>query len=86
MIESAIEMIAKTIAKVDFQYYDGNQKVINEVYYTLNVVPNCNDTGTTFWMRVVRKLFRENECLIVILGKKLYLAKSFKARRRSYFG
>lgn len=79
MIESAIEMIAKTIAKVDFQYYDGNQKVINEVYYTLNVVPNCNDTGTTFWMRVVRKLFRENECLIVILGKKLYLAKSFKA-------
>lgn len=81
-IENAIDMIAKTVAKSEFKTHkviDG--KVTEErrtAYYRLNIRPNPNETGFVFWRKAIKKMFYENEALIVIMHDgSMYLADSF---------
>ena len=81
-IDDAIDMIAKTIAKSEFRVIKSmNGKLDYEkkvAYYRLNIRPNANETGFVFWRKVIRKLFMEDEALIVILNdSSMYLADSF---------
>ena len=76
-------MISKTISRLEFKVFkfDSKSKKINsvtdDIYYRLNIRPNDNADGTTFWKDVVRKLIKENEALVIILNSKLYLAEKF---------
>lgn len=76
-IEKAIGMIAKAVAKSEFvvQRKDGREK--DHIYYLLNVRPNANETATDFWMRAIRKMLTETECLICNIGGNLYIADTF---------
>lgn len=76
-IEKAVGMIAKAIAKSEFvvQRKDGREK--DHIYYLLNVRPNANETATDFWMRAIRKMLTETECLICNIGGNLYIADTF---------
>lgn len=81
-IEDAIDMIAKTIAKSEFRVVKSiNGKLDYEkktAYYRLNIRPNGNETGFVFWRKVIRKLFTEDEALIIIFKDgSMYLADSF---------
>lgn len=84
-IEHAIDLIAKTISKCEFEYYQYNseskkleRKKNNDTYYRLNIKPNDNEIATTFIYNVVAKLLKEEEALIISINKKIYLAESFK--------
>lgn len=82
-IENAKNMIASTIAKSEFKVYKKNKygkikEIKDDNYYRLNIMPNPNETATTFWMRVVDKLFSENEVLIVFINDCMYMADSFQ--------
>lgn len=84
-IEHAIDLIARTISKCEFEYYQYNstKKCLertrnNDTYYKLNVKPNDNEIATTFIYNVVSKLLKDEEALIISINKKLYLADSFK--------
>lgn len=76
-IEKAVGMIARAIAKSEFivQRKDGREK--DHIYYMLNVRPNANETATDFWMRAIRKMLTETECLICNVGGNLYIADTF---------
>lgn len=76
-IEKAVGMIAKAVAKSEFvvQRKDGREK--DHIYYLLNVRPNANETATDFWMRAIRKMLTETECLICNIGGNLYIADTF---------
>lgn len=81
-IDDAIDMIAKTVAKSEFRVVKSvNGKLDYEkktAYYRLNIRPNGNETGFVFWRKVIRKLFTEDEALIVIMNDgSMYLADSF---------
>jgi len=82
-VEKCIDLISKTIARLEFKVYkyDATDKkvksTINDIYYRLNIRPNDNADGTTFWKDVIRKLIKDNEALVVIINTKLYLAESF---------
>ncbi len=81
-IEHAIDLIAKTISKSEIQVYqkDNEDKIVpqkNNIYYTLNVAPNNNEFGTSFFYKVLSKYLHEEEALIVYFKGKLYLADSF---------
>lgn len=83
-IEHAIDLIARTISKCEFEYYQYNstskkleRTKKNDTYYKLNVKPNDNEISTTFTYNTVSKLLKEEEALIVSIDKKLYLADSF---------
>lgn len=83
-IEHAIDLIARTVSKCEFEYYKYNSKSKklektkkNDTYYKLNIKPNDNELSTIFTYNIVSKLLKEEEALIVSINKKLYLADSF---------
>lgn len=83
MIEHAIDLISKTIAKSEVEVFrNKNGKVnksIDDVYYTLNVRPNPNQDGTAFMYSLVSKLLRDNEALVVRMSNSdLFLADRWK--------
>lgn len=77
-IEKAIGMIAHAIAKSEFIVQGKNERLRNELYWSLNVKPNLNETATEFWIEVIQRLIKNSECLICIIGKKFYIADSFQ--------
>lgn len=82
-IEHAIDLIARTISKSEIQIYryDSKKKKVepktDEYYYKLNIKPNHNEYGTSFFYRVVSKLLHDEEALIIEIDHNLYLAESF---------
>lgn len=78
-IEKAENMIAKAIAKSEFVVQRGNERVKDDIYWMLNIRPNANETATDFWMRAMKKLLREDECVICILKNGIFIADSYSA-------
>lgn len=76
-IEKAENMIAKAIAKSEFVVQRGSGKVRDDIYWMLNIRPNSNETATDFWMRAVKRLLRDGECVICILKNGLFIADSY---------
>lgn len=81
LIEHAVDLIAKTIAKSEIQVFRDKQgkveKVTDDIYYLLNIRPNYNQDGTPFMYQIVRTLLMENEALVVRVNRKLYVADSW---------
>lgn len=78
-IEKAENMIAKAIAKSEFVVQRGNERVQDDIYWMLNIRPNGNETATDFWMRAIKQLLREEECVICLLKNGLFIADSYIA-------
>lgn len=83
-INHAIDIISKTISKSEIMVYRSNpnsnkiEETIDEEYYKLNVQPNDNEIGTTFFYKVIKRyLGPDQEALIICFQNKLYLADSF---------
>lgn len=81
-IEKAEGMIAHAIAKSEFVVKRKNGRVKDEIYWMLNIKPNANETATEFWEKVVRKILREQECVICNIGKELYIAEMWNTDRK----
>lgn len=77
-VEKAVGMVAHAIAKSEFIVQGKNERLRNELYWSLNVKPNPNETATEFWIEVIQRLLKNSECLICIIGKKFYIADSFQ--------
>lgn len=75
--ERAITMIANAIAKSEIVCFDGKERLKNDNYFTLNIRPNDNETGTDFWYRVTRDLLTKGECLVIPINGKLYRADTW---------
>ena len=76
-VEKAETMIAKAIAKSDILIQTQSEHK-RKYEYRLNVQPNDNENGTYFWTKVVKKLLREGEVVIVRIGDKYYRVQSFQ--------
>lgn len=82
-IEHAIDIIAKTISKSEILVYRHDSKTkkiketVDETYYRLNIQPNDNEVGTSFFYKVIKKYLDEEEALILNFNNRLYLADSF---------
>lgn len=76
-IEKAENMIAKAIAKSEFIVQRDNKRVEDDIYWMLNIRPNRNETATDFWMRAIKKLLRESECVICVLKNGFFIADSY---------
>ena len=76
-IEKAENMIAKAIAKSEFIVQRGSEQVKDDIYWMLNIRPNSNETATDFWLKAVKQLLREGECVICIMKSGLFVAESY---------
>ena len=86
----AIDLIARTIAKCEIQTFELKEEKIQEnkgdLYWTLNVQPNYNETGTKFIYKLVTKLLTEKTALVLInktsTTNLLYVADSYIASNK----
>ena len=86
----AIDLIARTIAKCEIQTFELKEQKIQEnkgdLYWTLNVQPNYNETGTKFIYKLVTKLLMEKTALVLInktpTTNLLYVADSYNASNK----
>lgn len=90
----AIDLIAKTIAKCEIQTFELKDNKIQEnkgdLYWTLNLQPNYNETGTNFLYKLVTKLLTDKTALIIINKKAkanlLYVADTYDASKDILYG
>lgn len=80
-VQSCVNLIGNAVARGEFLTYENGQQVTKDMYYLLNVEPNQNKSASKFWRDVVHKLVYENECLVVQVDKKFYVADSFSPKK-----
>lgn len=83
-LEASIELIARTVARAEFQTFLKGSQTKGELYYTFNVEPNINKSATVFWQEVIRTLLVKGEALVIVINHKLYLATSFERKERAF--
>ena len=76
-IDACVNLIASTIAGCEFRTYQDGVEVKRGMHHMFNVRPNQRQSGFIFWKRVVSRLLKENEVLIISHDGKLYIADTF---------
>lgn len=79
-VQSAINLIANTVARGEFITYWQGKEIKGDNYYLFNVRPNQNKSASKFWRDVVSKLVYENECLVIPYNNQLYVADSYTVK------
>lgn len=79
-INIAINLIAGSISKCEFQTYIGGEKTKGDEYYIWNIEPNKNQNSTEFIQEVIAKLLYKNECLVIEHNGQLVIADSFNQK------
>ena len=83
-VQSAINLIANTVARGEFLTYWQGKEVKGDNYYLFNVRPNQNKSASKFWRDVVSKLVYENECLVIPHNNQLYVADSYQVKEYAF--
>lgn len=76
-VDSCINLIADALTRCEFKTIQNGASVKSNNYYLLNVAPNINENATEFKKKLVSKLFRANECLIVMANEQLFIADTY---------
>ncbi len=84
--EIAISYIASAITKCKFKTYKKYEEVTQEEYYKLNISPNPNENASTLWNKMIYKLYKEGEVLIVPKGNFLFCVDSFQKEENPFRG
>lgn len=85
----ATSYIANTISKCEFKVYENKKEVKNELYYSLNVKANPNDTASRLKNKIITKLYYDGEALIFQDkegSNNLFCADSFNPLRNPLKG
>jgi len=86
-LEAGIKLIAKTVARAEFQTFLKGKEYKGTNYYILNVEANQNTSASLFWENLVSKLLTNGEALVLLQdNKNLYLADSFIKQEYAFRG
>ncbi|MDU2680061.1 phage portal protein [Clostridium sp.] len=79
-INIAINLIAGSISKCEFQTFINGKKKKEDEYYMWNIEPNKNQNSTEFIQELIFKLLYKNECLVIEHNGQLIIADSFNQK------
>ena len=86
-VHTAVSLIANAIGRAEIRTYECGVPVKKQDYFMLNVSPNRNETSSAMWHRVISKVIRKHECLLVEADGRIYCADSFgRAAERPILG
>ncbi|WP_235828998.1 phage portal protein [Anaerosacchariphilus polymeriproducens] len=74
---TGISLLANAIAKCEIKTYVDHAPVKDRDYYCLNVSPNPNESSSQFWHKVIEKVIRGGEALVIETNGNLYCADSY---------
>lgn len=75
---TCINKISGAIVKCEFQTFANHKEVQGDEYYLWNYEPNPNQNAATMLFKLIGTLFKNNEALIVEVGRRIYVADSFQ--------
>lgn len=76
-IYTASSLISNGISRSEIRTFRDGLPVKDTDYYLLNVSPNKNETSSVFWHKVINKVIRRGEALVVEINGSLYCADSY---------
>lgn len=76
-IYTASSLISNAISRSEMRTFENGLPVKKQDYYLLNVSPNKNETSSVFWHKVINKVIRDGEALVVEAGGYIYCADSY---------
>lgn len=83
--ETAVNLIANSISKCEFETYFKGERIKGEEYYLWNIEPNKNQSSSQFIKKWISKLYKENECLIIEQNGQLLVADDYKPKEYALF-
>lgn len=75
-----VGLIARAVSKCEFKTFERGVEVKGDEYYLWNVEPNKNQNSSVFLQKLISKLYRENEALVVDVGGQLLVADSYSRK------
>lgn len=85
-LQTVIGYVAKTVASSEFRHLKDGYGLKDNIYYTLNIKPNLNQSASEFWFDVVYKLLTEREVLIIFDDTNyMHIADSFEHDKFAVF-
>ena len=86
-IYTASSLISNAISRSEMRTFEAGLPVKKNDYYLLNVSPNRNETSSVFWHKVINRVIRDGEALVVEAGGYIYCADSYvRASERPILG
>ena len=76
-IYTASSLISNAISRSEIRTFENGGPVKKRDYYLLNVSPNANETSSVFWHKVINRVIRNGEALVVEANGCLYCADSY---------
>lgn len=76
-IYTASSLISNAISRSEIRTFEKDEPVKKRDYYLLNVSPNANETSSVFWHKVINRVIRNGEALVVEANGCLYCADSY---------
>ena len=76
-IYTASSLISNAISRSEIRTFEKGEPVKKRDYYLLNVSPNANETSSVFWHKVINRVIRNGEALVVEANGCLYCADSY---------
>ena len=67
-IYTASSLISNAISRSEIRTFERGIPVKKRDYYLLNVSPNMNETSSVFWHKVINRVIRNGEALVVEAG------------------
>lgn len=86
-IYTASSLISNAISRSEVRTFEKGLPVKKQDYYLMNVSPNKNETSSVFWHKVINRVIRDGEALVVEAGGYIYCADSYvRASERPILG
>lgn len=82
---AATNLIANAISKCEFKTYEKNAEVKGHNYYRWNIKPNRNQNSSEFMHKLIAKLYRDNEVLVVESGEDLLVADRYDRKKYALY-
>ncbi len=80
--QRAIQILAKMLGKCEIRTFLNGDEIFRDEYYTWNYEPNRNQNKQQFFDKLIEKMFRNGEALVVAgIDGQLYVADSFCTTR-----
>lgn len=74
---SAVNLVANAVSKCEFKTFFKGKEVQEREYYLWNIEPNRNQNSSAFIHKLIAKLYRNNECLVIEQNGQLLVADNF---------
>lgn len=77
---STVNIIANAISKCEFKTFLNGKETKGREHYLWNIEPNKNQNSSAFIHKLIAKLYRNNECLVIEQNGQLIVADSFNRK------